>query len=1283
MNGPVRAMTWLFSVLAISARLCVDVTTNWHCTWETGPDTGTTRTIEMGDGALIGRAADADLRCDDPDLAARHALLTLGADGGLRAVALTARPMRVDDAFAEGEVLVADGAAIEVGSSTLRCRRSNGLADGPAPAPIDVVGGRVHRPPRALPADAPVVVDSAGPPPTPTPRHGGLLPAVLGLAGSAAIAAVMHQAMFLIFGALGSLVAIAAWAGQRIAAERADRRALRAHEEATRRSAVALDDAFERALDRHLLATPTTATAAQTIERRSTNLWERRSDHPDVWTVSPGRGDWVWQFGDDALAARRAEGAPVPIDLGPGTVLAIRGAPTSTIAVARALALQLAAQCGPADLRIVVVSDDPDAWRWVEHLPHAQLDGRPLVVDADSTGAVLTDLERHPGHVVVITDRCDALTTRTHPLRRALGTAHAPAVIVLLPSDRAVPHVCSAELHIATTTARLVADTTAAFAVPIRPAGVGVRRAVALAERLADLIDPDDTGGGDGLPTMVALTTLLPNAIGEDGAPAAIAAGWLAAGDDPAPRALLGMATDGTIEVDLVRDGPHALIAGTTGSGKSELLRSLIVSLALGSGPQHLTFVLVDYKGGATFDSLADLPHVVGTVTDLDHRLADRALRSLDAELRRRESVLREQGAGDISSLRRARPDVHMPRLVVIVDEFAALAAEQPDFLHALVGIAQRGRSLGLHLILATQRPQGIVSDDIRANTNLRIALRMHDPADALDVVGTVAAAALPRHRPGRAVLRLGPDEHVTFQSASSADDVDELVAACRAAVGELTMDPPDRPWLPPLPDTLRAGDVEAGAVGVIDDPDHQRTVALRWERSSGNLLVAGASGSGTSTALAAAAWAAVSAPRPTHLFVIDARSDATDGPLAALASSPWCAAVTAAADRERVWRVLRAVDDELTRRRSPDAANASAHDVVLVIDGLRSLWQQLDDPSAGDASDVLHRVITTGAAAGVTVAASVEHAGGIPGVVLAAFAHRWVLRLDDPAEASLLGVRPALVPAGRVAGRMVVAATGCEAQLAATISEPIDRAITGGPTRIEPLPARLLATDLEPARRLGRQSLLPIGVAVSDATPAALTIADGEHLSIVGPPRSGRTGALRTITAAWRQATPIGRVLTIDPRQGAAAIAVTLDEIERRASAASPALLTIDDADLVDDVDGRLAALIKRAPLGLTVAIAARADALRQAYGHWTALVRRSRLGVVTIGGGGTLNELDGDLLGASLPHRLPVPQRPGLGWMITGDAPLLVQIAVCGGETGAIATTDADRWERSLALS
>ena len=168
----------------------------------------------------------------------------------------------------------------------------------------------------------------------------------------------------------------------------------------------------------------------------------------------------------------------------------------------------------------------------------------------------------------------------------------------------------------------------------------------------------------------------------------------------------------------------------------------------------RLTFLLVDYKGGAAFKECVGLPHTVGFVTDLDSHLTQRALTSLNAELKRREHMLRDAG--------REGPDRHgarsraaPPCLVIVIDEFATLAKEVPEFVEGVVDVAQRGRSLGVHLVLATQRPGGVVSDNIRANINLRIALRMAAPAESADIVGVtdaarIARAARPRVRPRR-----------------------------------------------------------------------------------------------------------------------------------------------------------------------------------------------------------------------------------------------------------------------------------------------------------------------------------------------------------------------------------------------------------------------------------------------------------------------------------------------------------------------------------------------------
>ena len=243
--------------------------------------------------------------------------------------------------------------------------------------------------------------------------------------------------------------------------------------------------------------------------------------------------------------------------------------------------------------------------------------------------------------------------------------------------------------------------------------------------------------------------------------------GAMAAARSSRRRRLSASDRPGRSLVDLVADGPHGLVAGTTGSGKSELLRSLVAGLAATLPPDELNLVLVDFKGGAAFDACADLPHTVGLVTDLDEHLAGRVLRCLRAELTHRERVLRAAGASALDELG-GPGTAPLPRLLLVIDEFASLSAQLPEFVPGLVEIAQRGRSLGFHLVLATQRPAGVVDQRIKANTDLRIALRVQDEADSVDVVGVRDAAAIPRTRPGRALARFAAGELVELQTASA-----------------------------------------------------------------------------------------------------------------------------------------------------------------------------------------------------------------------------------------------------------------------------------------------------------------------------------------------------------------------------------------------------------------------------------------------------------------------------------------------------------------------------------
>ena len=339
-----------------------------------------------------------------------------------------------------------------------------------------------------------------------------------------------------------------------------------------------------------------------------------------------------------------------------------------------------------------------------------------------------------------------------------------------------------------------------------------------------------------------------------------------------APSRGIAFGHDGrdAITLDLERDGPHALIGGTTGSGKSEFLRTLALGWAAQRSPAELQLLFIDFKGGATFAGLTDLPHAVGLVTDLDPLIAERAVRSLRAELRRRERVLVEAEVRDLTH----RPGL-FARLVVLVDEFAALIETFPDVQAVFADISARGRSLGVHLVLCTQHPAAVVRDAVAANCAVRIAFRMSDTAGSafIGASGRDLASALP----GRAVVVTG--EGLATAQVATIDDAD--ISAVRAHWSGVRA--PHTPWLPPLPTTLdqtaldaivleaastddtsgaehaaRASDVAPPAFGVLDDPAEQRQLPATWSpQRDGALAVIGAPRSGRSTALAALANAA------------------------------------------------------------------------------------------------------------------------------------------------------------------------------------------------------------------------------------------------------------------------------------------------------------------------------------------------------------------------------------------------------------------------------------------
>lgn len=517
--------------------------------------------------------------------------------------------------------------------------------------------------------------------------------------------------------------------------------------------------------------------------------------------------------------------------------------------------------------------------------------------------------------------------------------------------------------------------------------------------------------------------------------------------------ALVGQGVAAPVSLDLRTQGPHALVGGTTGAGKSEFLQAWVLGMAQALSPDRVTFLFVDYKGGSAFARCTDLPHFVGLVTDLSPYMVRRALTSLRAELHHREKLLNAKNAKDLVTLeKRGDPDCP-PSLVIVIDEFAALVGEVPEFVDGVVDVAQRGRSLGLHLILATQRPAGVIKDNLRANTNLRVALRMADEADSQDVLGDVLAAHFPQGAPGRGAAKTGPGRITVFQSAypgarttqeakvaavgveelgfgsprawqvaeaprpsgDVAQDIDRVVDTLRKAADAGGIPEPRRPWLPDLAQTynirnLRQRTDSELVLGVIDVPEDQAQVAeyFRPDRE-GNIAYYGASGSGKTTALRSLAIAAAITPRggPVDVYGIDFAG----GGLDMLRALPHVGDVVPGDDEERVSRLVDMlaglVEERAARYSAVRAADLGSYRrisgrgheprMLLLVDGIGVLAEEYQ--ASGRRLRTWNRfqqILLDGRAVGVHVAATADRQQAVPSSLASNFQRKVVLRQTD-----------------------------------------------------------------------------------------------------------------------------------------------------------------------------------------------------------------------------------------------------------------------------------------------
>ncbi len=863
-----------------------------------------------------------------------------------------------------------------------------------------------------------------------------------------------------------------------------------------------------------LLTDPDPEGLEEQIKQRE-HLWERRPDDPDFLKVRVGKGKQPFSVMInvpdievvDSMAAEVqrfkhdfaiVDDIPCGISLPKVKSLGITGRRQDVAALTHEMMCQIVTHHSPEDVRILGIypQSQKQDWEWLEDLPHtAPIKGcklkRLTAVGEDEAiqllNFMLEELSQRaskiaeqngnssatamqpvslPHLVVVVHDYVDV---RQHPaLTHAfkLGEQLGVSVIYLVAQQQAIPSQCRGIVRLSEegmlTYAGIGVERETLEGVQADKIQLDHARRIARALSAISVVSDDDDAAD--IPTNVRLLDLLDVPFADQVDPERW---WNGQPRFGMLRIPIGRDADNIIWLDLNDNvhGPHGIIAGTTGAGKSELLQSIIVGLAVTHHPHLVNFVLVDFKGGAAFKPFEKIPHTVGMVTDLSGKLTERALVALKSELKRREHVLSGANAKKISeyiAMRTQNPKgmEPLPHLFIIIDEFAELAKEHPTFMDGLVSVVQKGRSLGVHLILATQKPTGSVNPNIWSNLKFRICLRVASLQDSRDMLGRSEAALLPSTIPGRAYFQIGSEIFDLFQSARislPARVANETALAAKQAAtnnGEIIdqtilmdlIEPYQetigldlfKPWPAPLPHRINltevykqvrrlfpAQSVESKQphygwltcpMGMIDLPMEQRQEPwmLDMPRNGGHVLVGGASGSGKSVFLRTliTSLALTHTPGQLNLYLIDFGGQA----LRVFERLPHVGGVFSESDTDYISRLLRKLegiiderkkyctanqlDDFLSyqRRRAEKSGLPEMPAVVLVIDKFIDFKQAHDKEL-----DRLLLIARQGRTYGVYLVISVDRPVAIPMQLLSLFELRIGLRLVEYTDSMML----------------------------------------------------------------------------------------------------------------------------------------------------------------------------------------------------------------------------------------------------------------------------------------
>lgn len=807
--------------------------------------------------------------------------------------------------------------------------------------------------------------------------------------------------------------------------------------------------------------------------------------------------------------------APVAIALRATQTVTIDGERSRVRGLLRAVICQLAVAHPPTRLLIVGVVTDRAEWDWLKWLPHNQHPGA-------------TDLAG-PVRLVypTLTAARDALATLA-PRR---------AVIILEAVGGDNTGITGATvLRVGGDAQSLTIRESGRRDVPEAPDHLDRREAVVCARRMAAYAGRPPREDADEL-------------AGIDDDPVAL---WH---NQDRRRSLcvpIGTTLDGRrVQLDIKEAaehgmGPHGLCVGATGSGKSELLRTVALGMMARNSPEVLNLLLIDFKGGATFLDLARAPHVAAVVTNLadEAPLVERMQEALTGEMNRRQQLLR--AAGSFPSLAaydqaRGAGSPALPTLFIIVDEFSELLSQQPEFADTFVTMGRLGRSLGMHLLLASQRLDEGRLRGLEAHLSYRICLRTLSASESRAVLGTADAYELPS-TPGAGLLRIAGREPIRFQAAfvsgpsqaggtlgSGAPAVRRFTAemvgplqttesrrgpsVLQAVLDRVAQQGPvaHRVWLPPLHAAPALRELLADSaptplavpIGVVDRPYDQARVPLRVDLSGagGNVAVVGAPRSGKSTTLRTliTALAATHGPGQVQFYCLDFGG----GALSPMNEMPHVGAVADRGQPELVWRMVSEVESlvrsrevSLRDRRSP----GSLPDVFLVVDGWAALRQEFDA-----VADSIVALAAQGLSYGVHVVIAATRWAEMRPALKDQIGTRIELRLGDPADSEIDRRRARQVPADRP-GRGLC---GDGLHMMIALPEGIALHLAGAPAP----PIALLPTRVDYDTTVGEdETRIVLGLEERELELATVDFGQHPHLLILGDNGCGKTATLRTL---------------------------------------------------------------------------------------------------------------------------------------------------------------------------